>query len=79
MNYRNLSPDGESIVTASSMELFHNEIIRLKENVEKKRHKNRFCRKCLPTFLGKIYFKKVPLGYNSSKILGELHAIKLTN
>ena len=43
----------------SSMELFHKEIIKLKEIFEKNDYDNNFLDNCLKTFLSKIYSKKV--------------------
>ena len=45
------------------MELFHIEIMQLKEIFEKKKkngYDNKFFDRCFRTFLNKIYFKKVP-------------------
>ena len=42
------------------MELFHIEIMQLKEIFEKNGYDNKFFDKCLQTFLNKIYSKKVP-------------------
>ena len=42
------------------MELFHREIMQLKEIFEKNGYDNKFFDKCLRTFLNKIYSKKVP-------------------
>ena len=42
------------------MELFHKEIMQLKEIFEKNGYDNNFFDRCLRTFLNKIYSKKVP-------------------
>ena len=42
------------------MELFHKEIMQLKEIFEKNGYDNKFFNRCLQTFLNKIYSKKVP-------------------
>ena len=42
------------------MELFHKEIMQLKEISEKNEHGNKIFDRCLQIFLNKIYSKNVP-------------------